>query len=121
MEGLHKMNKIKENSEREERIENEIIVDAYNSYEKVTGWYCYLNDNIEFPFEAICIKEINKSPLKTNEKVTVLKTSEDENNLSGIYVIIKCNERSFEVPLEQLQPVNAKEQVKEAIEDWHYW
>ena len=50
------MNNIDENKEKEERIENEVIIDAYGSYEKVTGWYCYLNDKITFPFSAVCIK-----------------------------------------------------------------
>ena len=115
------MDRIEENSERENRIENEIIIDAYNEYDKLIGWYCYLNDKIDFPFEAICVKVVEKPPLKKGEKVNVLKTSEDENNLSGIYVIVNWNGRSFEVPLDQLKPLNVEEQIKEAIEDWHYW
>ena len=115
------MNNIDENKEKEERIENEVIIDAYGSYEKVTGWYCYLNDKITFPFSAVCIKELKNSPLKEEEHVSVLETSEDEDNLSGLHVIVEYNGRKFEVPLAQLKPLNVDRNTKKAIEDWHYW
>ena len=97
------MRKIEENEAREDRIYMEAIVDAYRPVEKATGWYYYLDDKIEFPFDAICIKPIGKSPLKEGEKVTVLEMTE-ESDLSGIYVKIKWNNRSLAVPLDQLKP-----------------
>jgi len=50
------MTKTKPNEDkmREERIEMEIIVDAYGTEEQAMGWYYYLEDNIEFPFTAVC-------------------------------------------------------------------
>ena len=30
----------------------EIVVDAYDSEEQAMGWYSYLEDNLQFPFQA---------------------------------------------------------------------
>lgn len=46
----------------------EIIVDCYNESETWTGWYCYLENNLAFPFEAECIKSRKMSPLKPGER-----------------------------------------------------
>ncbi len=35
--------------EREERINMEIIVDAYGPEEQAMGWYNYLSDTLQFP------------------------------------------------------------------------
>jgi Calcium binding len=37
---------------REERIRNEVIVDAYGPQEQVMGWYYYLDGKMRFPFQA---------------------------------------------------------------------
>ncbi len=44
------MDRIEEDPEREERIEMEVIVDAYGPEEQAMGWYYYLKDRIAFPF-----------------------------------------------------------------------
>ena len=38
-----------ENSEIEERIYNDIVVDCYDELERSTGWHCYLDDRLSFP------------------------------------------------------------------------
>jgi len=37
----------KNDPEREKRIDYEIVVDAYDEYERATGWYYSLQDTIE--------------------------------------------------------------------------
>jgi hypothetical protein len=39
---------------REERLRNEVIVDAYGSQEQAMGWYYYLDGKMLFPFQARC-------------------------------------------------------------------
>jgi hypothetical protein len=39
---------------REERIRNEVIVDAYGPQEQGMGWYYYLEGKMLFPFQAPC-------------------------------------------------------------------
>ena len=55
------MKQIPENKAREERIADEVTVDAYGSEEVMVGWLTYLQDNLACPFEAECIEE-RKSP-----------------------------------------------------------
>ena len=47
------MKKPKKDPVREDRIDNEAIVDAYGPEEQVMGWYYYLDDKIRFPFQAM--------------------------------------------------------------------
>ena len=53
----------KRDETREERITMEIIVDAYGSEEQAMGWYCYLDEKLNFPFFAKCIAERATSAL----------------------------------------------------------
>ena len=48
---------VQKDLEREYRIMMEIIVDANGPEEQALGWYYFLQDNITFPFRAICIRE----------------------------------------------------------------
>ena len=34
--------------DREHRITYEVIVDCYDEYEVTMGWYCYLEDRLDF-------------------------------------------------------------------------
>ncbi len=45
------MANMKRNAEREHRIEMEVVVDAYNEEERAMGWYCYLEEQLTFPFK----------------------------------------------------------------------
>ena len=57
--------------ERDERIDMEIIVDAYSAEEQAMGWYVYLDDHLQFPFPAKCIAERAISPLRVGDEVEV--------------------------------------------------
>jgi hypothetical protein len=63
------MTKSKKNPIRDERIENEIVVDAYGPEEHDMGWYYYLEDKIRFPFQAKCIVAKAVSP-RSKEKLS---------------------------------------------------
>ena len=47
-------------------------------------------------------------------------TSEDD-CLHEMLVEVRWQERTFGVPLSQLEGVSVDEEAREAIEDWHYW
>ena len=49
---------------RENRISDEVIVDAYGPEEQAMGWYYYLDNKIRFPFRAKCIASKTGSPLR---------------------------------------------------------
>jgi len=116
------MSKEIKDSVREERIYNEIIVDAYDSEERANGWYYYLEDVMTFPFKAECITADKRSLLKVGEQVEALTILPiDDNSIMEMYVEISWNDRQFGVPLKQLKPIDVDEETKEAIADWQYW
>ena len=116
------MKQIPENKAREERIADEITVDAYGSEEVMVGWLTYLQDNLACPFEAECIEEEIISPLRKGEKVTALELIDADENLDGdFFVLIEWSGRKMGVPLAQLKPLKTDKETKQAVEDWQYW
>jgi len=111
----------KKDDKREHRIIYEIVVDCYDEYERASGWWCYLDDMLKFPFKAKCIQEHSISFLKKGEIVTVLHIADQDDCESEMFVIVEFKEHEFGVPLIQLQPIDSDDQTVEAIEDWRYW
>ena len=113
--------KNEEIEEIEDRILMEIVVDAYGREERAMGWYYYVADSLEFPFQAKCIAKKATSPLKIGEEVTVIDMANADDCESKIFVTIKYNDDSLAVPLIQLEILDDKPDSKIIIEDWHYW
>jgi hypothetical protein len=107
--------------EREERITNEIIVDAYGPEEQAIGWHVYLDDNLRFPFRARCITERITSPLVKGEEVEVVGMAPEEVCEHEMFVLVRWNDRRLAVPLAQLEGIAVNEETRQAIGDWHYW
>ena len=107
--------------ERDKRIEMEIIVDAYTADEQAMGWHIYLEETMEFLFEARCIEEQEVSPLEEGETVRVVGKPSSEPSLRQQFVTIQWMDREFGVPLSQLEPVEASTATEQAVSDWHYW
>lgn len=106
---------------RDRRIDYEVLVDAYTAEERAMAWYYYLDDTLEFPFEAKCIAARSVSPLKKGEKIEVLGLAKEEDCLAEVFVLIKFGGRKLGVPLVQLTPVGAGASTKQGVTDWHYW
>ncbi len=115
------MESLKEDKEREERIEIEIIVDAYDEEERSMGWYYYLEDKMRFPFNARCIKERRTSPLKKGEVIEVIGMAPEEDCEKEIFVEIRWQDRTLGAPLSQLEGIAVDEDTQQAMDDWRYW
>ena len=116
------MAKARKNFERENRIAEEIIVDAYGPEEQAMGWYYYLEGKLQFPFLATCIAERATSPLCKGDEVEILRMAPEEECQHEMYVQIHWERRPLAVPLSQLRPIaETDEDTREAVEDWHYW
>ena len=112
-------NKMK-NTERENRIYNEIIVDCYDEEEQKMGWYYYLEENTLFRFKAEAnFKKRNRTKIK--QKVDVLQLSSNEGFENDLLIGVCYHEDIFDVPLLILLNIKANEKTIEAIEDWRYW
>jgi len=115
------MGEVEKDEEREYRITMEAIVDAYGGEEQAMGWYYYLDDKMQFPFQAKCIQERRISPLKVGEIVQVVAMSSEDECMREMFVEIEWQDRAFGVPRAQLQANHVDAETQEAIEDWHYW
>ncbi len=106
---------------REQRIDMEITVDAYDETERAMGWYYYLDDKLRFPFTAKCIVKRATSPLKKGETVRVDGMASEDVCMHEMFVKVRWQERRLAVPLSQLEALEVDDETQEAIEDWHYW
>lgn len=102
-------------AEREDRIAMEILVDTYDDEEIAMGWYCYLEDHLNFPFAAEW----------DHEAVQVVGISSEDFCKRDILVEVQTeeagNKDEFPVPLRNLIPLAVDEATEEAIADWNYW
>jgi len=116
------MTRVREQAERENRIIFEIVVDAYDECERAMGWYCYLENVLEFPFRARCISKRATSPLKIGSEVKVSGLACEDDCMSEIHVFVDFDDESeLAVPLSQLACLSDNKKTCEAVEDWHYW
>jgi hypothetical protein len=115
------MAKAKPDQRREQRIEREIVVDAYEAEERAMGWYSYLEDQVRFPFPAKCISPRAISPLGKGQEVEVLALAPPDECEHEMFVMITWEDRTLAVPLAQLEAGRADKPTRQAVEDWHYW
>jgi hypothetical protein len=115
------MPRVKENRARERRIKMDVVVDAYNSDERAMGWYCYLEEQLKFPFRARCKARREISPLRVGEEIEVVGMASEREGLSEMFVRVRWRGRRLAVPLAQLEPLKADAPTTQAVADWHYW
>jgi Calcium binding len=106
---------------REERIHNEIIVDACGPEEQALGWYYYLENKFQFPFTARCVASKGVSPLRKGETIEVRGLAPEDYCAHDMLVLVRWYGRNVAAPLSQLTAIDADESTAEAIDDWHYW
>jgi hypothetical protein len=115
------MPRTREQPDREERILNEIVVDAYGRSERALAWYYYLQDNLQFPLMAQCRQKRSISPLKVGETMQVVGMADEDDCMSEVFVFVKYARSKLGVPLSQLECQTNDEPARQAISDWHYW
>ncbi len=108
-------------AEREDRIEMEIVVDAYDESERAMSWYYYLENQLHFPFLVRCRSKRTVSLLEVGDEVQVTGMSPDEECEHEMFVMARFGKKKQAVPLSQLAVVTADEETRTAVEDWHYW
>jgi hypothetical protein len=109
---------------RENRIDYEIVVDAYDEGERAMGWYCHLQDKISFPFLATWSKKNTKTGAIADKKVEVLGMASDEDCESNMYVEVAYiveKDDTFTAKLSDIKAINPDPETEEAIADWKYW
>jgi hypothetical protein len=111
----------KTDPDREERITMEIVVDAYDASERATGWFTYLENELEFPFTAHCAERRSISPLLVGDQVEVVSMAPVDECAHEMFVMIRWEHGGLGVPLSQLEPSAAGAGTEVAVADWRYW
>jgi Calcium binding len=115
------MAKRKKDPLREDRIQNEAIVDAHGPEDQALGWYYYLQNKICFPFQAKCIVAKAVSPL-LGETVEVRRMAPEDACSGDMLVLITWHGRNVAVPLSQLTPPTPTNQPPRPLATGrHYW
>jgi len=114
------MAKPKQDKRPEQRIEQEIVVDAYDAEERAMGWYAYLEDQVRFPFAGKCIAPRALSPLRKGQEIEVVDLAPAQECEHEMFVMITWEDRKLAVPLAQLEAIRADKATRQAVEDWHY-
>jgi len=115
------MAKARQNKQREQRIQDEIVVDAYGAEEQAMGWYYYLEEHLHLPFRAKCTGQRTISPLSKGQEVEVVELAPAEECEREMFVAVKWDPRPLAVPLAQLEVIQGDKATKQAVEDWRYW
>ena len=90
-------------------------------YHRVGFRYYYLEEKINFPFEARCFRTREISPLQIDEIVQAIGMTTESCYLAEMFVDIEWSGRKFGVPLSQLEGIKVDQETEEAISDWRYW
>ena len=98
---------------REQRIEMEIIVDAYGPEEQAMGWYTYLSDTLQFPFSARCVARRAISPLEPGDEVEVVGMPPEEECEHDMFMLIRWTPHELAIPLIQLEGIQVDEQTQQ--------
>ena len=115
------MAKAKQDKQREQRIQQEIVVDAHDADEQAMGWYYYLEEKLRFPFRGKCISPRATSPLRKGQQVEVTELACAQVCEQEMFVTVSWEDRKLAVPLAQLESIQADKTTSQAIKDWHYW
>ncbi len=107
-----------------EIIMMEIIVDAKDEDEVIMGWFHYMADELEFPFEAE-IESKNRRGETSVIQIDVLDLSDRNQNPTSPEVILevseKESERVIDIGVSKLQNVKGSEATQDAVAIWKHW
>lgn len=115
------MVKAKPDQQTEQRIEQEIVVDAYDPEERAMGWFSYLEDQLRSPFLSKCIAPRAISPLRKGQAVKAVALAPAEECGHEMFVVRAWEDRTLAVPLAQLEATQPDKATSQAVADWHYF
>jgi len=102
----------------------EIVVDAKDDEDVAMGWFYYMQDELEFPFEAE-MESKNRRGEKSVIQIDVLGLSSSNENNNSPEVILevseKGSERVIDVGISKLQNVKGDESTENAVAIWKHW
>jgi hypothetical protein len=104
-----------------ERLEG-LLCDCQNEWEQLAVLEADLEEQLEFPFRAVCdvLPEEGSYGIVEGDRVMVLGLLEADKRW-GIMVRVRKGKRFFRCPLFRLQPKNLTPSRKVAVNDYRAW
>jgi hypothetical protein len=104
-----------------ERLEV-LLSDCQNEWEQLAVLEALLEEQLEFPFRAVCdtAPEEGSYGIVEGNRVMVLGLLEADKRW-GIMVRVRKGKRFFRCPLFRLSPKNLAASAKEAVNDYRAW
>jgi hypothetical protein len=107
--------------QRERRIA-QLLAGADDEHQRISGWYCYLEEQVGFPFQAACTRKTAGFVLRMLEQVEVIDLADVDSWEDQVLVTLGGVRDGLDVPLAQLTPLETTDAgTKQAVADWHYW
>jgi Calcium binding len=109
---------------REERIKNEILADAEDKEDRAMGWFYYLEDSLNFPFNAKWAKKGRKGTAPEKDVEVLGMATEDECLRDMLVEVAEIGGKDEDVDLARLtdlKVLDADSETTEALNDWYYW
>jgi hypothetical protein len=112
---------MRENPLRLERLEA-LLSECQNEWEQLAALEAFLEEQLEFPFRAVCdvFPEEGSYGIAEGDRVMVLGLLEADKRW-GIMVRVRKGKRFFRCPLFRLSPKNLPVSAREAVNDYRAW
>lgn len=103
------------------RIQNILSgVDHGNEIAVMKRWGAYLEEHLNFPFEAEVDEWQERGPLRSGDKVSV-KTISLIDGLYGIIVAVRLGRKKYDCPLCELAAIDKQSANAQLIQDYRVW
>lgn len=96
-----------------------LTVDPEGDLDALGAWFEYLEQTVEFPFEAV-VDEWMRGPLRSGDKVRV-HSLEDADEMYGIIVKLRRGRKQFHLPLCQLAAADEDSPLYALIDLYRTW
>jgi len=107
--------------EQDKRIEKLLTdIDEDDQIERMKAWRIYLEDNLEFPFEAEINEPQEGNFLKMGNRLEVTRI-EDFDDLYGVIVSVTYKRRKYSLPLCDLEVVDKDSTNFTPVDDYSVW
>lgn len=105
----------------QDKIDYEIILDAYDEYEQRLGWSIFFEETLEFPFTATAqLKKRDGTVESKQVKITGLSSKEEDFMDNDFNMEMEQGEYLRPVAYSALSNIQAADETLEAFEIWDF-
>lgn len=96
-------------------------VDADDEMDALGAWEEHLDEQLQFPFEAVIDEFQEHGPLRAGAKVMVTSIADATDEMYGIIVNLRVERRKYAFPLCDLEATDKKSANYQLVKDYAVW